>query len=231
MNCYGCPLATVSCPIGTLQHFVIIKAVPFMLIGFLVVIGTTVGRMACGWVCPFGFFQEWLYKIKTKKFHPKKFWSYSKYFILVILTLVIAYFLAEPWFCKLCPVGTLEAGIPLIIWNPSSDVFSPENSIAARVGTLFYLKVLILVGIVGLAVIIKRAFCRFICPLGAIFSLFNRFSFFKLKVEKDGCLACKECEEKCPMDLNVYANTNDPDCIRCLKCTECQGVSWEFKWK
>lgn len=231
MNCYGCPLATVSCPIGTLQHFVLIKAVPFMLLGFLFVIGTTVGRMACGWVCPFGFFQEWLYKIKTQKFHPKKFWKYGKYFVLVILTLVIAYALAEPWFCKLCPVGTLEAGIPLILWNPNSEIFSAQEPIAARIGTLFLIKIIILIGIIGGAIVIKRAFCRYVCPLGAIFSLFNRFSFLKLKVENKFCNSCENCRDKCPMDINVYESTNDADCIRCLKCTECQGVSYEFRLK
>jgi ferredoxin-type protein NapH len=232
MNCYGCPLATVSCPIGTLQHFVIIKAFPFLLLGFLGLIGLTVGRMTCGWLCPFGFFQEMLYKIKTKKFFPRKAYSYSKYAVLVGLTLLVALWVGEPWFCKLCPVGTLEAGIPFVLWNPTGDIFTEGGSIVSRVGLLFYVKLSILFGLVAFAILVHQPFCRYACPLGAIWSLFNRFSLFKLKVHHGACAFFEDCHQGCPMDINVHVNANDGDCIRCLECTKwkCKTVKFGPAW-
>ncbi|NIN01840.1 MAG: 4Fe-4S binding protein [candidate division Zixibacteria bacterium] len=233
MNCYGCPLATVNCPIGTLQHFVIIKAIPFMLIGFFGVIGLVVGRMTCGWLCPFGFFQEMLYKIKTKKFYPRKGWSYSKYVVLAGLTLLVAFWVGEPWFCKLCPVGTLEAGIPFVLWNPTGDMFTEGGTIVSRVGLLFYTKLFILFALVGFAILVHQPFCRYACPMGAIWSLFNKFSIFKLKVRSDVCAFFEDCHQGCPMEINVHHNANDGDCIRCLECTKwvCKTVKFKPVWK
>jgi len=225
MNCYGCPLAVVSCPIGSLQHFVIIKAIPFFLLGFFGIVGSAVGRMACGWVCPFGFFQELLYKVKTRKIYPPKILNYLKYPVLVILTLLIAYWLGEPWFCKLCPVGTLEASIPLVIWNPPGGIFSQGGTIITKLEFLFYIKLAILLGFVAVNFFIKRPFCRYACPLGAIYSLFNKFSFYRLEVNAKNCTYCNYCLKDCPMDLAVYEELNDADCIRCLKCTKCPEVN------
>lgn len=232
MNCYGCPLAIMSCPIGTLQHFVIIKALPFLLIGFLGIIGLVVGRMTCGWLCPFGFFQEMLHKIKTKKFYPKKMFSYSKYVILVGLTLLVAFWVGEPWFCKLCPVGSLEASIPLVLWNPSGDIFTEGGGIVARVGALFYIKLFILFALLTFAIFVRQPFCRYICPLGAIWSLFNRFSLFRMKVYTDVCTFFDECHQGCPMDIHVHQSPNDGDCTRCLECTKwtCKSVKFKLTW-
>ena len=232
MNCYGCPLAIMSCPIGTLQHFVILKAFPFLLIGFLGIIGLVVGRMTCGWLCPFGFLQEMLYKIKTKKFYPRKVFSYTKYLILVGLTLLVAFWVGEPWFCKLCPVGSLEASVPLVLWNPSGDIFSQGGSIVSRVGFLFYIKLFILFALVTFAIFVHQPFCRYVCPLGAIWSVFNRFSLFRMKVYTDVCAFFDECHQGCHMDIHVHQTPNDGDCTRCLECTKwtCKSVKFKFVW-
>ena len=55
MNCYACPAATFACPIGSLQHFAVIRQIPIYLLGVLSLIGILVGRLACGWTCPFGW--------------------------------------------------------------------------------------------------------------------------------------------------------------------------------
>ncbi|MGB8656898.1 MAG: 4Fe-4S binding protein [Candidatus Zixiibacteriota bacterium] len=230
MNCYGCPLAVMSCPIGTLQHFVIIKAIPFMLIGFLGTIGLVVGRMTCGWLCPFGFFQEMLYKIKTRKLYPRKVFNYTKYVILIGLTLLVAYWVGEPWFCKLCPVGSLEASVPLSLWNPSGDIFTQGGSVVSRAGVLFFTKILILGAVVTAAIFVYQPFCRYACPLGAIWSMFNRFSLFQMKTCDDTCELGEECREECPMDIYVHKTPNAGDCTRCLECTKCENVRFQLAW-
>lgn len=231
MNCYGCPLAVVSCPIGTLQHFVIIKAIPFFLIGFLGIVGLVVGRMTCGWLCPFGFAQEMLHKIKTPKLHLPGIFNYTKYLSLILLTILVAFLVGEPWFCKLCPVGTLEAGIPIILWNPGGDIFTQGGPIVSRVGMLFNVKLLILFSFVAAAIFIHQPFCRYACPLGAIYSVFNKVSFFRIKVYAEKCGFFHEYHQICPMEVNAQKSPNDKDCIRCLECTKCRSLAFKAFWK
>ena len=146
-----------------------------------------------------------------------------KYIVLTIIIPVV-YFTTEPWFCKICPAGTLEGTIPIMIspmWEPLSQLISWR----------FYMKLSILVIFVISAILIKRPFCRFMCPLGAMWGLFNRISALKLKVEKHYCQECDICGEVCPMDIRIYKDPNHFDCIRCMRCvTACprQVVSVEI---
>ncbi len=211
LNCWGCPLAWYSCPMGALQHFVGLRLIPFYIVGFFGAVGMVVGRMSCGWVCPFGFLQDLLYKVRSFKLPLPPWCSYLKYVMLVGVALIIPYLVGEPWFCKLCPDGTLLAGIPLVLADKTGDL-------RALVGWHFYMKVAILVGIVAFSIAIKRFFCRVLCPIGAIYSLFNRFSVFKIKVDTDKCIECESCQMKCPMDVPIYKIPGHKDCIRCLDC-------------
>ena len=215
MNCYACPLSIGACPIGSLQHFMVIQRIPFFLMGFFATIGGALGRAVCGWFCPVGWFQELLYKIPTPKW--KLNWKplrYLKYAVLVFLVLLIPFLTGEPWFSKLCFVGTLEGGIPLA---------SFDKDIQGLVGTFFFAKLLLTLVLLVVFVFVKRAFCKFLCPLGAIYSLFNRFSYIHLEVNK-ACNRCNRCERSCPMDIKVYENANSAECIRCLECTACPHV-------
>jgi len=215
-NCYACPLAVVSCPIGTLQHFSAIGKIPYYVIGYLGIIGLAVGRMACGWICPFGFFQDLIAKIKIRKFRFPSYLGYMRYFILVILVFIIPFLTHEPWFTKLCPWGTIEAGIPWILWN---------SNFRSLISNIYYLKLAILVGFLGLMLIFKRPFCFLACPLGAIFALFNKISIIRLGVDIESCTRCDRCLRDCPVNIRVYENPNSHNCIRCLKCTRCSKVS------
>lgn len=216
MNCYACPLSIGACPIGSLQHFMIIERIPFFLIGFFTLIGGFFGRMVCGWICPIGWLQEMIHKIPSPKlkirFRPLR---YLKYVILVVLVLLIPYFTKDPWFSKLCFVGTIEAGIPLGMF---------DEEIRGMIGSFFFLKLVITAGLLTSFIFIKRSFCRFLCPLGAIYSIFNRFSFLHMKVD-EGCTKCNRCQDLCPVDIQIYEEPNSAECIRCLECTACSHVS------
>lgn len=217
MNCYACPLARFACPIGSLQHYAGIRAMPYYLMGMFGIIGFSFGRAACGWVCPFGFIQELLYKIRTFKIKIPHFFSYFKFVFLVMLVIVIPYLTHESWFSKLCPVGLLDAGIPIIAWNPASGALSGLRHL---LGWLYFLKIGILLFIIGLSVVSKRPFCRIFCPLGAIFAIFNKVSLLQINIRKDRCIGeeCDMCRRVCPMDISIYKNTSDLDCIRCGRC-------------
>ncbi len=222
MNCYSCPGALGSCPIGAMQA--VIGSWNFKLAlyvsGFLMLIGAIVGRFVCGWLCPFGLIQDLLHKIpfpkKIKTFRGDRLLRKLKYVILVVFVILMPMFLVDilgqgaPYFCKLiCPVGTLEGGIPLVLLN---------KTLHGALGWLYTWKLLILAVTLFAAVVIYRPFCKYICPLGAVYSLFNSVSVFRYRVDEHKCTGCGACAKCCDMGCDPTVNANDPECIRCGKC-------------
>lgn len=221
LNCYSCPGAFGACPIGSLQAVIsdIKYKFSFYIVGFLTLMGVTMGRFICGWLCPFGLIQELLNKIPSPKFKVSKRFEnlkYLKYVILLVFVILLPMFwvndvgMGSPTFCKyICPAGTLEGGVPLTLL---------DTSLRSAVGFLFAWKLTLLIITIILSIIIFRPFCRFICPLGAIYSIFNPISIYRLKIDKDKCTSCGACAKKCKMDIEVYKKPNSLECIRCGEC-------------
>ncbi|MCI8505946.1 MAG: 4Fe-4S binding protein [Lachnospiraceae bacterium] len=222
LNCYSCPGALGACPIGSLQaavgkggrHF------PFYVLGFLMLFGIVLGRLVCGLLCPFGLVQDLLHKIPVPKWKvPKRIdrpARYLKYLVFLVLVIALPAFavtksgVSSPYFCKyLCPAGTLGGGIFHMIANPM---------LRGLAGFLFHWKVGVLAVLLVLSMSVHRPFCRYLCPLGAFYSVFNRFSFYQMHLDRAKCVGCKVCERSCPMGVEVTKNVNSPECIRCGKC-------------
>lgn len=178
-------------------------------------VGIVVGRMTCGWLCPFGFLQDLFFKMHSVKCRLPQRLNYLKYILLVALVIAVPYFTGEPWFSKLCPAGVLEAGIPLAML---------DEQVRRQLGGMFWFKIGILSGFLVSFTFIKRPFCRAICPLGAIFSPFNAHSAYRLEFDEKECIHCDKCYRKCPVDIKVYESPNSADCIRCLECTDCACI-------
>ena len=224
MNCYSCPAAIGACPIGALQAVVgSRKKYPFYVIGYLALIGVILGRFVCGWLCVFGLIQELLYKIPVPKLtvsqKPDKLLRFMKYFFLIVFVLLLPALWktnnglsSVPYFCKLiCPVGILEGAIPLAVL---------DEGVRSQLGFLFQWKLVILIFIVLLSMFVHRPFCKYICPLGAFYGLFQQFSFLRLKVEKEQCVGCGACSRQCKMNVDVMAHPNSAECIRCGACVK-----------
>lgn len=220
LNCYSCPAAAGSCPIGALQAVIGSPKyhISYYIIGILIFFGVLLGRVVCGFLCPFGWAQELLHKLPTKKFSTRRLHllTYLKYGILVVfvivlpMTMVNEVGLADPFFCKyICPAGILEGGIPLALSN---------GSIRASLGALFTWKSCVLLGVIVLSVFFYRPFCKWICPLGAFYALFNKISVFRLSVDPTACTACGACSRVCKMDVEVFRHPNHTECIRCGDC-------------
>ncbi len=222
LNCYACPSALFSCPIGTIQHFMTIRTFPFYLFSYIFLIGILTGRMACGWLCPFGFLQDLLYRIKSPKYRVPGVLRYMKYLILLVLVIVLPYATAETWFSMFCPAGTLTAGIPWALWNPHNPQ-TGQLVLANGPGLTFYVSLLILIGFLVWFVVASRPFCKVACPMGAILAFFNRFSMLQIEVDSM-CDGCNSCQQRCPMDLDILTQSNSGECIRCLECTKCEHV-------
>ena len=226
LTCYSCPLATFSCPIGTFQHYSAIRRIPFLDIAHVSIVALVVGRMACGWLCPFGLIQDLLYKIKSIKIKIYPSLLYIKYFSLVGLVIIIPYITGVTWFSRLCPYGMLEAGIPWVFWNPISPTTHQPMIGPNAVGGMYVVKFIILAVFLVLFVVSKRPFCRIACPLGVIFSFFNRISLLRMEViNPETCShKCNLCLDLCPMEIKISDDPNSGECIRCLKCMKCKKV-------
>lgn len=222
LNCYSCPGALGACPIGALQAVLGSRGrqFSFYAIGFLVAVGALCGRFVCGWLCPFGLFQELLHKIpfpkKLKKLPGDKFLRALKYIVLVLfvvilpLTVVNIVGIGDPWFCKyICPSGMLFGGIPLTIL---------DEGIRSAAGMLFAWKFFILAVVILLSIVVYRPFCRYLCPLGAIYGLFNPVALLRYEVDSDKCIDCGKCKKSCPMDIDLHKEPGSKLCVRCGKC-------------
>jgi polyferredoxin len=233
-NCYACPLAAGACPIGTLQFFFTTGQFPVFAVGALFLMGILLGRFFCGYLCPFGLFQDLLFRTNKKEIPVPGWFGYLKYAVLVILVIVLPLILLTPVFCKLCPAGTLESGLPLIggeyIKKWSDTLPFGFSALLGMIGILFLIKGIILVITVSASLFMKRPFCR-VCPLGAIFSFFNKFHIFhNLKIEKNVCVDCKACQKACPAGIDPMTELNNKDCIQCDECVDPSCHSIESRW-
>lgn len=231
LNCYSCPAASASCPLGALQNALASSnaRLPYYIFGILLLFGILFGRWICGFLCPFGLLQDLLHKVKTPKLKKNsitRILSYLKYVILVVFVVLMPLIYSVqsfplPGFCKyICPSGTLLGAGGLLSNEANSNMFP-------MLGPLFTWKFCLLVLILLSCIFIYRAFCRFLCPLGAIYGLFNRISILGIKLDKPKCTDCGICIGTCHMDIR---HVGDHECISCGECiTACPTGAITYK--
>ena len=220
LNCYSCPAASGACPIGAFQAVAGSSKFRFSyyITGILILLGVLLGRFICGFLCPFGWLQELLHhipspKLSSERLKPLRYLKYAVLLVMVVLlptVLVNELGMSDPIFCKyLCPQGILEGAIPLALVN---------TGIRSALGALFTWKAAVLAAVILLSVLFWRPFCKWLCPLGAFYALFNRVSLFQMQVNSHRCVSCGKCANVCPMDVDITQNANHAECIRCGRC-------------
>lgn len=232
LNCYACPIGAVSCPVGSLTAFALLRRIPFYIIGFLGLLGLGVGRGFCGWACPFGLLQDALYRVRSRKWQLPAAADKLKYVLLVVLVIglplilgggkgkgaqerIIAEKTGAVDYCALvCPAGTLEAGLPSLARDPQ---------IRARASWRTWSKIGILLAVLGLVVVSRRSFCRALCPLGALMALSWGTSLLRLDTDEQKCSRCMRCAQVCPTAARMVPDAAgdkeaSSECIMCLDC-------------
>ncbi|GEA29517.1 4Fe-4S binding protein [Clostridium diolis] len=190
-----------------------LEALP-SLIEFIAIMLLTIvlGRWFCGWICAFGAYNDLIYFISKKIFTIKfrvdeKVDSILKYFKYLVLLFIIAI----SW-----TMGSsiLESTSPWDVFGQITDVSTIFSNLL--VGLIFL--ILITIG----SAFIERFFCRYLCPLGAIFSIISKIGIVKINKPKADCGKCRACTMNCSMGLPLYKVNcvKGGDCINCLKCTE-----------
>ncbi|MCE5341342.1 MAG: 4Fe-4S binding protein [Planctomycetaceae bacterium] len=214
-HCYACPLATFACPVGILVNFSALHLFPFMAIGTLILVGAILGSFVCGYICPFGLLQDMAAKIPVRKFNLPQWFGSIRYLVLLGLVLAVPFFWGENHpltFCKVCPAGALEGAVP----NMLSQAAAGQKIIFPNT-----LKITVLLVTLTGMIFVNRFWCK-LCPLGAIFGLFNKFSVFHLKLDPAVCTNCNICHTSCKIGVKPNLQPNHTNCIRCLDCTSCK---------
>ena len=214
LNCYSCPGAVGACPLGSLQNFLggLKFRFPYYVVGLLLFFGAVLGRAVCGFLCPFGWLQELLNRIpfyKKNRFRADRALRYLKYLVLLLLVVLPLFVKLTPFFCKyLCPSGTL-AGLLLSLH---------DAALRSQWGAIFSWKSVVLAAVLLSSLIVYRPFCKYLCPLGAIYGFFNKFALFRMELDTAGCVGCKRCAAVCRMGVDPSETPNSAECIRCGDC-------------
>jgi ferredoxin-type protein NapH len=254
-ECYAMPGKTVLCNFGVLQRNLsfdleVFPAFPLASVAMFIVVGAIVGRAMCGWACPLGFVQDiftsiaHLLKMKQKELSEKlrHFLTGVKYMVLLAtlaivasvgITYVISRLLGYKYafslgicgrapYCVICPVPVFFVTVPSLLNALFTGGTLPQMPLT------FYIGLSAFMVFVVLSLITKRFWCRYLCPLGALMSLFNKLSLLHIKKRKHDCTTfCKghqkECDDSCPMGINISRQeelSSNSECILCYNCSE-----------
>jgi len=175
----------------------------------------------CGWACWTAAVLDYLPWKKSPKRKPGK-WGHLRYITFIfsmILVIIFVFVLGINLFTNFGIIDLTgsyigESNIYQNFWLiPELWWFLIGNAIYYGAGII-------------LAAVLKdnRAFCKYLCPICALFKIGSRFSIMKIKVDQDKCTQCGACEKICPMDIEIteYTKRNErvlsTECIFCLKC-------------
>ncbi len=190
----------------------------FSLLLGVVGVSLLAGRAFCGWLCPLGAVQDGLAwaarRLSGEKRHIRGKKSKARFPTRLPPK-------ADEW---LRPAKYLILG--LIVWVSITAVYPPLHFICpVRALFSFQLKTpllwSVLITFIVTSLLVERFWCKYLCPLGALIAITNKFAPLHIAVDQERCNKCRRCDVECPMDIiEVSANTRNTECIRCLECVE-----------
>jgi polyferredoxin len=194
------PLCALTKPLARYHIIGFIPPPMIIMVGAMVCFSILGNKIFCGWICPLGCLQEFIYKISEglKKIQVSFFITNSVRFSLILLFFIYVYF--------------FEMNI--------YDLFNPFELFHWHLDT-FILVVISMV--IAASLIFFRPFCHFLCPAGFLTWIFEQISLFKVHKNIHKCNLCKKCIKEGPCSA-IEPIINDqkfvPDCYACGKCIE-----------
>ncbi|MCX6027754.1 MAG: 4Fe-4S binding protein [Chloroflexi bacterium] len=204
----------------------------------LVALTLVLGRFFCGWVCPVGTTLDLARPMAflrggktqnakrktqnaarstqhaTRKFFPSNTNSILRYYFLIAVLAGGA--------LSLQALGLLD---PLVIFHRASTAIATDLFVLQQpaLRAFFSFVSLIFLGILALELWQPRFWCRNLCPLGALISVFSRFSLLNRRVG-EACTLCAECRRACPMNAIPLREPHNTDYANCTFCLECEAA-------
>ena len=245
LECLGMRSKVVGCSLGAIQIYLSRPEAPLLAVGLLIVIAVILGRSSCAWVCPFGFVMDLIALMNRKPIRVSRptdsTFKKAKYGILLVIFLVSGSLalsliyqpstgeaykkalgsLAEGPFCAFCPAGSFFVTLPeaiMYFWGMAPGGIGEQ---LRGLPPTFWIRLIILAGVFYAAYYVPRAWCRYVCPLGAFLALFSRFSLLGIVRSPARCDKCGKCNAVCPMNIRVAdfrGKVSHPECIYCLEC-------------
>ena len=201
----GFYMGGILCPISSVQNIFLKWNNGYLLLFLIpIVLAVTVGRVFCGYVCPFGAIQELLHVRKWEFRIPRKWRSllgFIKYGLLAYLV-----------------TRVIVTGTGTGIWQGAT----PFKALFEWGGTPLTIALTAIFAV--FSVVLWRPFCDFFCPLGALLSLLSRFSFFKLEATAS-CISCGICTPVCPVGACKIGEIRSADCFLCGDCVRACPVT------
>ncbi|MCK5559447.1 MAG: 4Fe-4S binding protein [Thermoplasmata archaeon] len=223
---------------------------PFMLliitIAILILICIIIGRALCAWACPIGLFHDLVTKGRqTVRVNPKEFSLKThnklvgaKYAVLFLILLValsmglsqLSGDTVSNLYISNFPEGTTQTA-PYCQYCPTPVLYYISNSLflGAELGLTTPVNAAMLFIFIGLvigAVAMPRFWCRYLCPMGALSSFFNKVSIFSIRKNQSKCNRCNYCVDSCPTRVQIIRDEDkdervtDMNCDFCLECIE-----------
>ena len=191
------------------------QAANILLLAVVFIVTAVWGRFFCGFICSFGAMQDLLWldgrHLPFRPVFSQKVDRVLKYLKYAVLLFIV--------------IGVWTFGITGdTVWSPWT-IFgmyaSPWKGVPSQAMFLSVGGLLLLLTIIG-SLLIERFFCKYLCPLGALFTLASHFRVFKLKRDSASCSgSCRVCSRKCSMSIPLYQydKVRSGECIDCMKCT------------
>ena len=219
---YAAPSIHALCPYGGLESMLSIIAVgtflkriligTFVLFGATVLLAIVMRRSFCGQVCAFGFLQELFGKLGRKLFKkrpvvPQKLDKVLRYlkFVVLAVTIAMAWITGELWVTPYDPFNALGH-------------LADFNALITSYLIGFIVLVVTLLG----SLVYDRFFCKYLCPVGALYGVIGKVSPYSVRVDHDKCIRCGLCNKACPMNVEVMdakgGRVTDMECINCNIC-------------
>jgi polyferredoxin len=247
-----------ACPMAIIQRVLTDTWAPAYILASLaiiVVVGLVIGRGLCAWACPIGLAQDLINKLRNlvrlnpveppqKVHNVMTSFRFAILFVFLLFSLSIG--IALVWdtvggelFRSYLPVGTTQIA-PFCAYCPTPTLYYILTVFLGQgfhwEDPVHYVMWPIFLGLVIGAFLMPRFYCRYLCPVGATSSFFNKISLLHIYKENDKCTKCNVCYSNCPMrveivqDEDIKTRVSDMDCTFCGECVErCYERALSFK--